>query len=82
MEFLRHTGQLGDSGLNSNKDTSFDILPSSWPSHTATYVVCAMWKRAQIRTYDAEDVFDLPSSRGQMNESLVEILTQNAISRS
>jgi len=32
--------------------------------------------------YDAEDVFDMPSSRGQINENLVEILKQSDISRS
>ena len=37
-----------------------------------------MWLSAQIHTYDAEDIFDLPSSRSRMNESLVKILTRSA----
>jgi len=66
-------GQLGDSGLNSNKVTSFGILPSLWPSHTSTYVLCPIWPSEQIRMCDAEDVFDLPNYRGRMNGSPVEI---------
>jgi len=82
VDLLSPTGQVGDSDLNSNKDTSFDILSSSWSGHNSTYVVCPMRSSAKIRMYDAEDVFDMPSSRGQINENLVEILKQSDISRS
>ena len=38
-----------------------------------------MWPSAQIRAYDAEDIFDLPSYCGWINESPVEILKLSPI---